>query len=77
MEAFLAAVLMGIGVWLVYIIVQICLGHGGRQGHGKHEARGAGGDQSVKVVLNPAGRAYWAVRFAFCHLRNGERLSGF
>lgn len=59
-------------MWLVYSTG--VSGHGGREGH---EARGAVGDQFVKGVLNPAGRAYCAVRFAFCPIRNEIQWSRF
>lgn len=48
--------------------VWLCLGHQGWEGHGRHEARGVGGDQSMKGFLNPAGLASPAARFAFCSI---------
>lgn len=55
----------------------MCLEQGRREGRGKHEARGAGEDQSMKGLLGPATRACPAMRSALCPIRNGEPLSGF
>ena len=48
-----------------------------REGRGRHEAGGAGGDQSRKGPLSPARRACPAMRFAFRCIKNWEPLSGF
>lgn len=74
--SFLTSVLMGCGV-VVGVQYRCVWDMEGRKGHGKHEVRGAGADQSMKGLLGPATKACSAVRSALCRIRNEEPLSGF